>query len=151
MKENNMKLDLISLKVCKEKTLNYNKLRQFTSPEMVYRVVKKILDSTDREYLLVLNLNAQNQACSIQVCSIGSLTSTMVHPREIFKSAICTNSDKILLVHTHPSGCTKPSKSDIQTTQILLKASKILGIPLVDHVIVGDSYFSFAENGLLGE
>lgn len=151
MEEYNGRIDLIRLQVVKDKSLKY-KVKRFNNPQIVFDSVKKLIGEADREYLFVINLNVKNEPCSIEVCSMGSLTSTMISPREVFKSAIIRNADKIMIAHNHPSGSVEPSNSDIMATQALVKASKIIGISLIDHIIVGDSsYFSFAENSLLGE
>ena len=91
-----------------------------------------------------------NEPCSVEICGIGTLTTTITHPREIFKSAIVTNAEKIIIAHSHPSNSIKPSDGDIITTQNLLSAADILQIPIIDHLILGeDDFFSFKEHGLL--
>lgn len=143
------KIDLISLKVCREKSIKYSN-RKITNAEQAYGIVKEFIGNTDREYFVVMNLNTKNEPCSIEICSIGLLNKTLVHPREIFKSAIITNADKIIIFHTHPSNSVEPSYEDIETTNILIKVSSIIKIPIIDHIIVGESeFFSFAENGYL--
>ena len=142
------RIDLISLKLLKEKSMEYN----FTSvknPINVVKLAKKLIDEVDREYVLVLNLNTNLEPNSIEVCGIGSLSEAVIHPREIFKSAILSSASKIIMVHTHPSGHVEPSLEDIQTTRRIRKAGEILGIPLVDHLILGNDndYFSFTEHG----
>lgn len=90
----------------------------------------------------------KNKPTSIEIASIGTLTEANIHPREIFKSAIITNSNKIILSHTHPSGDPEASYEDRKVTKNLQNAGKIIGIPILDHIIIGeDHYFSFAENG----
>lgn len=142
------KIDVVSLKLLKEKSLEYN----FTSvknPINVVKLTKKLIGEVDREYVLVLNLNTNLEPNSIEVCGIGSLSEAVIHPREIFKSAILSSASKIIMVHTHPSGHVEPSLEDIQTTMRIRKVGEILGIPLVDHLILGNDndYFSFTEHG----
>lgn len=147
----NKRVDLISLKVCRERGIKF-KGRRITKPIDAFKIVKEFIGYVDREYFIVMNLNVKNEPCSIQICSIGSLDHTIVHPREIFKSAIVTNASKIIIFHTHPSNSLEPSHSDIETTDLLIKASKIIQIPIIDHIIVGEwSFFSFKERGLLDE
>jgi len=84
--------------------------------------------------------------------SIGSLSASVVHPREVFKPAILSNAANILIAHNHPSGQPQPSQEDRVLTVRLVAAGKLLGISALDHVIIGDgtsSYFSFADEGLL--
>lgn len=143
------RVDLISLKVCREKSMKYSN-RQVTSPQQAYQLVKDFIGDTDREYVVVMNLNTKNEPCSVEICSIGSINQAVVHPREIFKSAIVTNADKIILFHTHPSDSLKPSESDIDTTRSLIEASDIIQIPILDHIIVGSNdFFSFRNGGLM--
>ena len=81
--------------------------------------------------------------------SLGSLTSSLVHPREVFKTAILQNSASIILIHNHPSGDPAPSNDDIEITQRLKTAGDSLGIKILDHIIVGDNYFSFLDQKML--
>jgi len=104
----------------------------------------------DREALVVLTFDTKNKINSITVASIGSLNSSIVHPREVFKTAILSNSASIIIGHNHPSGDPSPSKEDISITSRLKECGKILGIELLDHVIIGDNnYISLKEKGLL--
>lgn len=143
------RIDLISLKVCKEKSLKYSN-KVLSSPYNAYEMIKRFIGITDREYFGVLMINGANEICSLQICSIGTIDTTVVHPREVFKGAIQTNASKLILFHTHPSNTAKPSQCDIEVTKNLISASRILQIPLVDHIIVcDDNYYSFLENSLL--
>ena len=144
---NNKKINIISLKVCKEKSVEYS-FERIIKPKDILKLVKTAVGDTDREYFMVINLNNQNLPNSIEITSIGSLTETMVSPREVFKSAIVSNSARIILCHTHPSGSTSPSDADIKKTNALVKIGKFLDIPVIDHLIVGgDSVYSLMENG----
>ena len=144
---NNKKINIISLKVCKEKSVEYS-FEKIIKPKDILKLVKAAVGDTDREYFMVINLNNQNFPNSIEITSIGSLTETMVSPREVFKSAIVSNSARIILCHTHPSGSTSPSDADIKITNALVKIGKFLDIPVIDHLIVGgDSVYSLMENG----
>ena len=95
------------------------------------------LQDRDRETLIVLLLDSQNTCIGINEVSMGSLTQSVTHPREVFKPAILSNAAAIILAHNHPSGKTNASKSDIEITEQMVKAGKILGIGVLDHVIVG--------------
>lgn len=95
------------------------------------------LQDRDRETLIVLLLDSQNNCIGINEVSMGSLTQSVTHPREVFKPAILSNAAAIILAHNHPSGKTNASKSDIEITEQMVKAGKILGIGVLDHVIVG--------------
>lgn len=144
---NNKKINIISLKVCKEKSVEYS-FERIIKPKDILKLIKTAVGDTDREYFMVINLNNQNLPNSIEITSIGSLTETMVSPREVFKSAIVSNSAKIILCHTHPSGSTSPSDADIKITNTLVQIGKFLDIPVIDHLIVGgESVYSLMENG----
>ena len=81
---------------------------------------------------------------------MGTITEAIVHPREVFRDAIKEGGCGIIVVHNHPSGVTDPSPQDINTTKRLIEAGKIIGIPLLDHIIVTDtSFFSMKENGII--
>ncbi|MDO5707416.1 MAG: DNA repair protein RadC [Andreesenia angusta] len=103
-----------------------------------------------REYFNIVMLDNKNFIIEIHTVSIGSLNSTIVHPREVYKNAIRRSSASIILVHNHPSGDTNPSKEDIAITERLVECGNILGIKVLDHIIVGENgYFSFKEQNLI--
>ena len=105
----------------------------------------------DREHFVVLLLNQKNRVIGVHTVSVGSLTASVVHPRETFKAAILANAAAIICGHNHPSGDCQPSKEDRAITARLVEGGKLLGIAVLDHVIIGDEnkYFSFADEGLL--
>ena len=103
-----------------------------------------------KEHFLAVTLNGGHNIIQIHVVSIGTTNSTFVHPREVFYEAIKENASAILVCHNHPSGSVEPSDEDIECTRKLLEASKIIGIPILDHIIIDcNSYYSFLESGLL--
>jgi DNA repair protein RadC len=104
----------------------------------------------DREQFLVCCLDAKNAIIGVNIVSIGSLTLSIVHPREVFKPAILLNSCAIIAVHNHPSGDPSPSLEDRTLTTRLREAGDLLGIRLLDHLILGDDrLYSFADQGWL--
>lgn len=141
------RVDIISLKVVKEGSVLYE-TRKISNPHDGYRLAKDFLIDSDREKFLVVCLDTKNQPLNIHIVSIGSLSSAIVHPREVFKVAMLSNASSILCFHNHPSGNVNPSGEDESITNRLKECGKILGIGLVDHIIVGynDTYFSFKEN-----
>ncbi|MDY2755948.1 MAG: JAB domain-containing protein, partial [Candidatus Treponema excrementipullorum] len=103
-----------------------------------------------KEYFLSITLNGAHEIIRIHITSVGTLNHTLIHPREIFSAAITENAAAIIVCHNHPSENPEPSDEDINSTKTLIEGSKLLGIPLLDHIIVGgDSYFSFKEHCLL--
>ena len=103
-----------------------------------------------KEQFLVILLNSKNKVIGTELVSEGSLTNSVVHPREVFLPAILQHAASICVAHNHPSGDPQPSIEDRQLTAVLLAAGQTLGIPLLDHLIIGDgAYYSFQEDGAL--
>ncbi len=104
----------------------------------------------DKEHLKVVLLNMKNQVLSIEDVSIGNLNSSIVHPREVFKTAIRRSSGSVILVHNHPSGDPTPSREDINVTKRIVESGELLGIPVLDHIKIGDGKFiSLKEKKLI--
>ena len=100
-----------------------------------------------KEQFVVILLNNKNKVVGTEVVSEGSLSSSIVHPREVFAPALLHHAAAIMVAHNHPSGDPKPSIEDEEVTRLLLRSGKVLGIPMIDHVIIGDgNYYSFLEN-----
>lgn len=126
------------------------KYRAIRSPENAYQLFKQFLGELDREYFVVMALDVKNQPTSINICHIGSLNASIVHPREVLKTAILSNAASILILHNHPSGQATPSPEDIEVTNRLAKACDLMGIDLLDHLVVGDdSFISLKEKGYM--
>ncbi|WP_353654952.1 DNA repair protein RadC [Clostridium sp. CCUG 7971] len=103
-----------------------------------------------KEVFKVVLLNTKNEIISDIDVSIGTLNSSLVHPREVFREAIKRSTNKIILMHNHPSGSVEPSKEDKNITSRLIKCGEIIGIEVIDHIIIGDGlYFSFKENMII--
>jgi DNA repair protein RadC len=108
------------------------------------------LDDWDREVFLVIHLNTKNQIMNIHFASIGSLSTSIVHPREIWCYAVRNQAAAVIFAHNHPSGDPSPSREDKECTQRLYEAGKLLGIRCLDSIVLGhDDYYSFADAGLL--
>lgn len=144
------RVQVVKIEMKKEKTLMVEST--LNSPLIVAKLVKEFIGDVDRETFVIIALDSKNKINAINMASIGTVNATIVEPREIFKFAILSNAVGIIIAHNHPSGDTKPSKQDIQTTERIVKAAEIMRIPLIDHIIVGDeaeNYFSFAANRML--
>ena len=144
------KLNVVSIRLVEEQPLMSKTPIQ--SPEDAVELIGEYLCGLDREVLCVVNLRTDGKPASCNFVSMGAVNECIAHPREIFKSAILSNATSMILLHSHPSGNLKPSKEDTVITDRMLKLSELLGIPLVDHIIVGgknDSYFSFKEKNIL--
>ena len=101
----------------------------------------------EKEHFYVMHLNAKSQIKMVELVSLGSLTASVVHPRETFRRAVLAGSASIIVAHNHPSGEVDPSTEDTKTTKVLFEAGRILGIPLLDHLIIAEgTFFSFQNN-----
>lgn len=120
------------------------------SPQDVAHLVMEEMRYLDREHFRIVSLTTKNHVLGISQISVGSLNSSLVHPRECFKEAIRRSSNAIILLHNHPSGDPTPSQEDIEVTRRLSEGGQILGIEVLDHVIIGDNrYISLKERGIL--
>ncbi len=144
------KVNVVSIQLVKEKSLSYGS-NQINCPRDAADIVGEFLAGADREHFIVLCLDTKNNVNAINTVSVGTLNSSLVHPREVFKAAILANSNAIILCHNHPSGDPHPSKEDLEVTKRLVEAGKLLSIEVIDHVVIGDDgrYVSFKERGLM--
>lgn len=125
-----------------------SELEHITSPGDAAQFLMGRLRNETHEKFVVLLLNSKNRVIRVKQIAEGSLTSAVVHPRETFAPAVTSHAACILVAHNHPSGDPYPSTEDRNLTRALEEAGSVLGIPLLDHVIIGDGrYFSFKEHG----
>ena len=143
------RLPVVSIRMVRDGSLPYN-TKAIKSPKDAEDLLRNFIEDTDREHFVEICLNTKNEPIMIHTVSIGTLNSTSVHPREVFKIAILSNAASIILGHNHPSGNPDPSEDDINVTRRLLSAGEILGITILDHIIIGsDKHCSLKEMGLL--
>lgn len=120
------------------------------SPVEVSTLLMEEMRHLQKEVFKIVMLNTKNHIIKYLNISVGSLNSSIVHPREVFSEAVKVGCSAVLLVHNHPSGDPEPSREDIETTQRLVNAGSILGIKVLDHIVIGDGrYISFREQGLM--
>ncbi|WP_153726518.1 RadC family protein [Heliorestis convoluta] len=120
------------------------------SPEDVSRLVMEEMRFLDKEVFRALALNTKNHVLSIEDISVGSLSSAIVHPRELFKALIRKSAAAVVLLHNHPSGDPTPSREDREITRRIVEGGRILGIEVLDHIIIGDNrYASLKELGYI--
>ncbi|MFA6532929.1 MAG: DNA repair protein RadC [Patescibacteria group bacterium] len=140
----------ISRRLIKEEYLNKNKNLVIKSPGDLYPLLKEKIINFHKEYFMVASLDNRNKIISIDVVSIGTLNSSLIHPRETFEAAIKNHAAGIIICHNHPSGELKPSEDDLLVTQNLIKAGRLLGIEVADHLIITkDRYLSFKERKII--
>lgn len=122
------------------------KLEKIEGPEDVARYASPLLRFEQKEHFLVMLLDVRNRVLAMPTVSVGSLTASVAHPREIFREAIRYSAANMILIHNHPSGDPTPSREDIQITKQMMKAGEIMGIPVLDHIIIaGDGFLSLKE------
>lgn len=137
-----------TVKLIKESSGNYNVEKTIKNPETAKDIINTVLELNHEcvEKFGILALDTKNNVIGIHIISIGSLNASIVHPREVFKSAILNNSASIILFHNHPSGDCTPSREDIETTKRITEAGDIIGIKVLDHIIVGDENYISLKN-----
>lgn len=124
--------------------------KKITSPEDVANIFIPLFRDELKENFVVVCLNSANKIIKYETISVGNLNSSVVHPREIFKSALEQSAASIILLHNHPSGNPEPSNEDITITKKLVEAGKLMDIPVFDHLIIaGNNYTSFVEKRLI--
>src|SRR6056297_2209457 len=123
---------------------------KLSSSQEVVDYLKHKFGNKKKEYFLILCLDSRGNLIKINTISIGSLNANIVHPREVFKGAISALADSVILVHNHPSGSVAPSKDDIEITERLVKAGKLMDIRVTDHIIISkNNFYSLKNNNLI--
>lgn len=147
------RIDIVKVQLVKESSLLYESgtgKRQVNSPTEVVSTVSDFIGNSDRECFVVLCLNTKNEPTNLSVVAIGALNKAIIHPREVFKTAILSNAASIICAHNHPSGDSTPSQADIDLTHRLYEAGELIGIKILDHLVIGDGEFtSLKEKGYL--
>lgn len=134
------------------RVINNRKLElkeKMTDPSILYEHYKVVLENCYQEHFYCIYLDNQKRIIKEKLLFVGTINYSIVHPREIFKEAYTLSATSIICIHNHPSLDITPSKEDKILTQNLKEVGNILGIPIIDHIIIGDGYYSFFENGEL--
>ena len=134
--QNPFKLEVVSVRLVKDAPI-YSK-QPITKPEEAVALLGEYLSEMDREMMCVLNLKTDGTPINCTFASVGCLSNTLVHPREMFKAAILHNASLAILCHNHPSGNPAPSIDDIESTVVFMKLGKMMGIEVLDHIVIGD-------------
>lgn len=140
------------LELVKEESHKYEVETSISCPKDIYEVLTKVcrIQCNAEEVFILITLNTKNIVTGYFEVHRGTINTSLVHPREVFKRALLNNARYIMVAHNHPSGDPNPSKEDIQITERLKEAGNLLGINLLDHIIVGDDkYISLKEKGVL--
>ena len=143
------KIPIVHLQMVKDTEIPYGGMK-LDNPKDAAELGKRFLGNMDRECLVVCAMDTKMKPTHIQIVGIGAMNYCPASIPEIFKAALLSNAANILLFHNHPSGDVTPSKEDVQLTRKVVEAGKLLGIPLQDHIILGedDDFFSFQEAGI---
>ena len=146
--EKTHKIDVVSIRLVEEPPLYSSK--ELKNPCDVAELFQDFLKDCDREMFCILNLRTKGQVINLNVVGVGTLNSVLIHPREVFKSAILSNASNIILAHNHPSGNTSPSRDDDRLTEAVRRAAELMNIRLLDHLVVTDGdYYSYCDEGRL--
>lgn len=138
------------LKLAKALTIPTQEKVTIRSPKDAFDLLEPDLRYSTKEHFVCLFLNTKNRVIFKEIISIGSLNAAIVHPREVFRSAIKRSSASLICSHNHPSGDCTPSSEDIDLTKRLVNAGEIVGIEVLDHIIIGgNTYISLKEKGLM--
>lgn len=121
---------------------------KLNSSDLVFKYYRDKLKNIKQEYFFCIYLDNNKKVIRDKLLFIGTLNYSLVHPREVFKESYLLSASAIILVHNHPSGIVTPSKQDIEITNNLINIGTLLGIPVIDHIIIGNNnYYSFVQNG----
>lgn len=154
MQKNENSLDIVSVRLVRDRSIMAED--PIDSAEDAIRIVGRYFRDFDREVIGLLCMDTRSKPVNMSVLSMGSVDSCFIHPRELFKPAILSNASFLIVLHNHPSGDPHPSPADIQMTDRVNKLAAMMGMPLLDHIIVGGSitgenYYSFAQNDYFKE
>lgn len=139
---------LVELAIRISQESNSKSVNSVSSPEDVAKYLMERMRYYKKEHFMILLLNTKNGIIKEVEISKGTIDMTLVHPRDVFYEAVACMSKAIILLHNHPSGDVNPSKNDLDNTNRILEAGKILGIKVLDHIIIGDGkIYSFKEHG----
>ena len=149
-KKNLFKLDVVSIRLNKDAPLMSG--HPVKSPEDAVKLIGQELCEMDREVVCIINLKSDGTPINCTFASMGALDRSVAHPRELLKATILSNASTMIMLHNHPSGNLDPSMEDSILTDRMIKLCDLVGVPLVDHIIVGgdnSDYFSFKEKDRL--
>lgn len=146
--ERAFKLDVVSIRLVKDAPV-FSKTK-IINPETAIEALGNVMSEIDREVVAVVNLKSDGTPINVNFASVGTINGALAEPRELLKSSILSNASNVIMVHNHPSGCIEPSKTDIILTHRMVEVFSLMGIPLLDHVIVGGdnrNFYSMHEKG----
>lgn len=142
------RVGIVKLQMVKEGTL-YGGMHRLGSAEQAAAFVRPLFEKADREMMVVMSLSGTLEPLAVEIAAVGGMSSCPVDVKNLFKHALLNNASYLMCFHNHPSGLADPSREDGEITEQISAAGEILGIPLVDHIILGEAFYSFREHGKL--
>ena len=140
------RMGIIHLEMVREERSLYG-MEQFKNASEAVETIRPLFEKADREMMVVMSLDAKNTPIAVEVVAVGGIDSCVIDVRNIFKHAVISNASNIICFHNHPSGIPEPSEDDKAITRRIKEAGILLGIPLIDHIIIGDdTYYSLEEH-----
>ncbi len=141
------RIPVVSIRLVREKSNPYAE-KHIDDARAAYNLFRSLVEDRDRENLWLACLDTKNRVNCLAQIAVGSLNAAIVHPREVFKTALLANAATVIVLHNHPSGDPAPSAEDKAITKRLVEAGQLLGVRVLDHIIVGDGeFYSFADQG----
>lgn len=146
--EKAFKLDMVSVRLVKDAPVLSGV--KIVSPESAVEALGSVMSEIDREVVAVINLKADGIPINASFVSVGTINAALTEPRELLKASLLSNAANVIMIHNHPSGNLTPSKQDISLTNRMIEVFSLMGMPLLDHVIVGGdnkSFYSMKQKG----
>ncbi|MCL6522986.1 MAG: DNA repair protein RadC [Firmicutes bacterium] len=144
-----MRVEVVRVELVRERSVSYAG-RTIRSPRDAVRMVRPLIERSDRERFVALYLSTRRTVHAIHEVGVGDIDSAPAHPREVFTAALLANAAAVIVAHNHPSGDPEPSPDDVAVTKRLVEAGRLLGVELLDHLVIGDrAYVSLRERGLV--
>lgn len=132
-------------RLVKEESFTYD--AKITGPDDVEKIARFFLEDKAEEYVIAIALNSVGDVVAVHEISHGTISASMVNPGEILKRILLNNASSFVIAHNHPSGNCNPSSDDNKVTERAKKAAEIIGVKMLDHLIIGDTSYSYANNG----
>lgn len=142
------RIGIVKLQMVKEGTL-YGEMQRFQEPEQAVALMRPLFHKADREMLVAMSLSTALEPLAVEIVAVGGVDSCVADVRNLFKHSLLNNASFLICFHNHPSGLANPSREDERLTERISRAGEVLGIPLVDHIIIGDDFYSFRQHGKL--
>lgn len=139
---------IVKLQMVKEGAL-CGEIRRFQDPAEAVEMVRPLFQKADREMMVAMSLSSSMEPLAVEIVAVGGVCGCCVDVKNLFKHALLSNASYLICFHNHPSGIAAPSREDGKITDRISRAGEILGIPLIDHIVIGEDFYSFRQHGQL--